>query len=393
MKILFALLCVIINACAIRTCENPEICERRGDGYPAVCHIQNFFKTGTTKHTGVLIAPRVILTCAHSYQDSKTDLHPSDVNFSIVSFSKTGDCENLTHYTHFQIIQSWQILVHPSFQIICKVGHIDIALLFLQQEVMGITPLDILRKNPERPMSAMIVGYGKGGYLDQKTFHTPSTKRRAANIFISPFDETIDILRRSSNPGWLAVYYETFNTECNLQKPSFINGDQGEFMLLSHTLSASENGDSGGPIIIDGKIVAIVSAFQNIEYATGQKGSLKTFQILHNHKKWIDAAINEFFERRKHVQSLWDHILKKGPDLKNLPHMPQFLPHATLAFLCAAQKSSPLKGVKKEEHVLTQEHHEAPHEAAHEGQDHWIISAFKICGSFLLSILEKLLTN
>lgn len=205
-----------------------------------------YVASGNMGCTGALVAPDLVLTAAHCMVDSNgTPIPARNVRFII---DHAGEPTQTFRAKHVDIHPEWDE---------SRNKHTDLALITLEREIEGVTPLPVTDADPFGRLATMI-GYGtKGtGHQDANTTHLPGAFRKIAA------HNTVDRLRlECCNSGNWVI-------QLDFDDP----GQRKRSRLGSKTPLALEGGasfgDSGSPLLVeyDGQqfVVGVAS------YITGQ---------------------------------------------------------------------------------------------------------------------------
>lgn len=209
-----------------------------GKEFGAVCRV------GENGGDGTLIDKRWVLTAAHV---ARGMYRRTDGNLSVFVESNEYLVE--------------RVFIHPDFK---PMGHHDVALLLLKDEVEGIKPMPIYRHSDEENKEIVIVGHGDK--RDEQNQWIKDGKRRA---YTNVIDETSE----------LRIVFDYDGPEEN---PTEREGTSGP-------------GDSGGPAFIrlsDGYHVAGVSSMGKPgRQGPATFGAMEYFVRVSAFKDWIDQVI------------------------------------------------------------------------------------------------------
>jgi hypothetical protein len=199
---------------------------------------------GESVGTGVVIAPRWILTAAH------------------VIGALPGDRASLRIGGRAHAVQ--EIVVHPDWK---AGGESDIALIHLREPVQGIEPTLVHRQSDEKGRAVRIVGFGESGRIGGQAAPRPDGKARAAV-------NTVDRV-------------DPFSLGVDIKPPEEASDLQG----------AAAPGDGGAPaffeiegrILVAGIFAATVDA--NGDGIRGNVGDRERYTRASAFAAWIDAVL------------------------------------------------------------------------------------------------------
>lgn len=261
-----------------------------GIGYDGVAELEiidnqnDFFRaTATLLPTG-----RHLLTAAHVVTDSNAQFN---VNSLVAYFDLPGQ-------TYTAAIS--QIFIHPEYDGVLEHGA-DIAILELTETVpTAANRFDIYRGSDEVGKVVEIIGYGsRGTGATGNIYDGGVPKLIGFNRFesLGEFTEGVVFPPNSVRDGTMLVYdfdsglpqNDAFGVEFGLQ-------DLG---LGSELEAMSALGDSGGPVLIDGKIAGVTSfgvgAFTLPDNLAGTNSSFGEYAFdtrVSVYASWIDSIVN-----------------------------------------------------------------------------------------------------
>ena len=196
---------------------------------------------------GTLIAPRWILTSAHVAADiASRKLHSIDARGGPYPVR--------------------QVFIHLDWK---KDGAADIALVFLEREVIGIEPIPLYRNSDEKDESVVIVGRGLAGTIEKGPVAKEKWDRRK-RAAINTVDEVL--------PRTLVLV---------IKKPEEASDLQG----------AAAPGDSGAPAIIqDGTKLFVAGVWSgtddtNNDRLIGNAGDRERYARVSAYAAWIDEVM------------------------------------------------------------------------------------------------------
>ncbi|MBV9139964.1 MAG: serine protease [Pseudonocardiales bacterium] len=195
---------------------------------------------------GVLIAPKKVLTAGHCAQKAKKIVQGRDASSG--SGGREFAVTDRAVAAHFQVISGSPDLHFD-----------DVAVLTLDKEVTGVTPVKFASENDgdlyRQGNTGTVFGWGahSGGHLAKATVPVVSD-----SCFDGPYRND------KQNPA-------------SMKRSLFCAGD---------TKHDACDGDSGGPLLINDEVAGIVSG-GGINGGCAQKGYPGTYSRVSNYSKWI----------------------------------------------------------------------------------------------------------
>lgn len=283
-----------------------------GEKFPdfgSVCVVGNFTHQDDWHGTGVLIAPRWVLTCAHVAllaNDARQFERRLKVHFGPAGTSNHTRYEVEAIFTTMPIedgAYDWLVGIQgipPEKRM--KADLNDIALLKLAKPVLDVRPAELFRGKPKIGTQLFLCGYGAyapGTEADQNKWNRNGTKRAAENI----------LDRDGAHPdgGLIAYDFDAGNDERNTLANNLLLDKELQTMLGAGASDknplplegSAYPGDSGGPAFAleDGKWKVVGICGFGTDYPlqgpvhSPQYGDVLCYTRVPSHLAWIERSM------------------------------------------------------------------------------------------------------
>ncbi len=268
--------------------------------------------------TATLIAPNIAVTAAHVLRNTLYDPTPNPLSWK---FILNYDYENVDNDKIYEIES---IILHPAWNKRLKQKNglgdgdelgVDIALVILKEEVVGVFPAKLPSGEEETMGSRLILtGYGalvdgQNGIVDDRNSRRVGGENILDRVVLEVEESAVD---SSQKGGLIAVDFDSPDKNNNtLGDEASIVGYLGQGTSSPSPLSieaSSAVGDSGGPAFMyqnqAWRTVGVVS------YGTSDStyGDITVYTRIANQLEWIKQNLPNWYQSRKTIYNGWYEV-------------------------------------------------------------------------------------
>ena len=265
--------------------------------------------------TGTLVAPSVVVTAAHLFRNSLSSPSPQAMDWQFILHSPFDQASESQKFAVSQVV------LHPGWVArLSQLGGrgdgdmlgVDLAVVLLQEEVVGVYPAKLPAEGVE-PIGAKVILGGFGNLVDGLTgSQGVLNKRRVGGA--NTLDRVVVQVEDANVPaehlgGLLAIDFDSPQLDVNglgSDEPAIDYVPTGTSDATPVDLEASTAvGDSGGPAFM--KISDAWRIVGSVSYGSSDStyGDVTVYTRLANHKSWLEAYLPAWSQARKTGQGGW----------------------------------------------------------------------------------------
>ena len=286
--------------------------------YPDLSCVGAVYSDSGMLGTGTLIAPNIVVTAAHVLKNSSSAPTPTPSEWKFILHSNFDRAPASSKY------EIEKIVIHPSW--IARLPQmggagdgdilgVDLALLFLKQNITQIYPAKLNYGNTEKTGERVVLsGYGSLADGVQGVLSTQNDQRLGGENILDRVVEEVDAphVVKTHRGGILAIDFDAPQANsnslgANLPVVDYLGDGNSSASPLSLE-SSTAVGDSGGPIFIwtDGAWRAVGT----VSYGTAdsQYGDITVYTRLASQIEWIQAYFPKFAQARDLGVNGWKEL-------------------------------------------------------------------------------------